>query len=105
MIGSASPWNSMSSTTKSPTAIIAWVLAGFVSLWAVENIWIDRWVQERSHGRVPSLLPEALGGMWFLVAMAFALGLSLAVVCVVLLIRDRGIAGWKKALTGAAVLV
>jgi hypothetical protein len=81
------------------------VLAGLVGLWAVENIWIDRWVQERSHGRVPSLVPEALGGMWFLVVLAFALGLSLAVVCVVLLIKDRGVAGWKKALTGSAVLV
>jgi hypothetical protein len=91
--------------TKSLPARIAWVLAGLVSLWAVENIWIDRWVQGRSHGRVPSLVPDALGGMWSLVMLAFALGLSLALVCVVLLIKDRGVAGWKKALTGAAVLV
>jgi hypothetical protein len=91
--------------TKSLTARIAWALAGLVSLWAVENIWIDRWVQERSHRRVPSLLPETLGGMWSLVMLAFALGLFLAVVCVVLLIKDRGVAGWKKALTGGAVLV
>jgi hypothetical protein len=91
--------------TKSLPARIAWVLAGFVSLWAVENIWIDRWVQDRSHRRVPSLVPDALGGMWSLVMLAFALGLSLALVCVVLLIKDRGVAGWKKALTGAAVLV
>ena len=90
--------------TKSLTARIAWVLAGLIGLWAVENIWIDRWVQGRSHGRVPSLVPEALGGMWFLVVLAFAMGLSLAVVCVVLLIKDRGVAGWKKALTGAVVL-
>ena len=89
--------------TKSLTARIAWLLAGLVSLWAVENIWIDRWVQGRSHGRVPLLVPEALGGMWFLVVLAFAMGLSLAVVCVALLIKDRGVGGWKKALTGAAV--
>jgi len=89
--------------TKSLTARIAWLLAGLVSLWAVENIWIDRWVQGRSHGRVPSLVPEALGGMWFLVVLAFAMGLSLAVVCVALLIKDREVAGWKKALTGATV--
>lgn len=91
--------------TESLIARIAWVLAGLISLWAVENIWIDRWVQERSHGRAPSLVPEALGGMWFLVAMAFALGLSLAVVCVVLLMKDGGVAVRKKGLTGSAVLV
>ncbi len=90
---------------KSLTARIAWVLAGLIGLWAVENIWIDRWVQRRPHGRVPSLVPESLGGMWFLVVLAFAMGLSLAVVCVVLLIKDRGVTGWKKVLTGAVVLV
>jgi len=91
--------------TKSLAARTAWVLAGLVGLWAVENIWIDCWVQVRSHRRVPSLVPEALGGMWSLVMFALALGLFLAVVCVALLIKERGVANWKKALTGGAVLV
>lgn len=89
---------------RSPIARIAWVCAAAVGLLAIENIWIDARVARRLHGRVPSLIPEALGGAWFLVLLGFALALTLAVICVVLLMRDGGFAGWKKALTGAAVL-
>jgi len=79
-------------------------LAGAIWLLAVENIWIDPWVARRSHHRLPSFVPEALGGTWFLVLLALGVTLTLAVFYQVLLMRDAGLAGWKKALTGTAVL-
>jgi hypothetical protein len=89
---------------RSPIARIAWVLAGAVCLFAVENIWIDPWVARRSHHRLPSFVPEALGGTWFLMLLALGIALTLSVFCQVLLMRDAGLPGWKKALTGTAVL-
>jgi hypothetical protein len=89
---------------RSPIAKIAWVLAGAVCLFAVENIWIDPWVARRSHHRLPSFVPEALGGTWFVVLLALGVTLTLALLCQVLLMKDAGLAGWKKALTGTAVL-
>src|SRR5260370_2427453 len=85
-------------------ARIAWVLAGTICLFAVENIWIDPWVARRSHHRLPSFVPEALGGTWSLVLLALGVTLTLCVFCQVLLMRDARLAGWKKALTGTAVL-
>jgi hypothetical protein len=83
---------------------IAWVASAAVCLFAAENIWIDPWVARRSHHRLPSFVPEVLGGVWFLTLMALAITLILLVVCQVLLMRDSRIAGWKKALTGALVV-
>jgi len=83
---------------------IAWVASAAVCLFAAENIWIDPWVARRSHHRLPSLMPEALSGVWFLTLMALAITVILLVVCQVLLMRDSRIAGWKKALTSALVV-
>ena len=89
---------------RSPIARIAWVSAGAICLFTVENIWIDPWAARRSHHRLPSFVPEALGGTWFLVLLALGITLTLAVFCQVLLLREVGLAGWRKALTGTAVL-
>jgi hypothetical protein len=89
---------------RSPVARIAWVLAGTIYLFAVDNIWIDPWVARKSHHRLPSFVPEALGGTWFLMLSALGVTLTLAVFCQVLLMRDARLAGWKKAITGTAVL-
>jgi hypothetical protein len=90
--------------TGNPILKIAWVASATVCLFAAENIWIDPWVARRSHHRLPSLMPEALSGVWFLTLMALAITVILLVVCQVLLMRDSRIAGWKKALTSALVV-
>ena len=87
--------------TRSLFAKVALVLAGAVCLFTAENLWIE---PKRSHHRLPSFVPEALGGTWFLVLMVLVIALILAVFCQVLLMRTVGFAGWKKALTGIAVL-
>src|SRR5260370_27481294 len=92
------------SRQRSRIAQIAWVLASVLFFFTAENIWIDPWLRNRSH-RIPSLVPEALSGAWFL---AFAIGgiaLTLLVVCQILLIRDLGLHDWTKIWTGIAVLV
>jgi hypothetical protein len=83
---------------------IAWGLASLLFFFTAENIWIDPWLRFKSH-RIPSLVPEALSGAWFL---AFAIGgiaLTLLIVCQILLIRDRALHTWTKIGTGVAVLV
>jgi hypothetical protein len=89
---------------SSPIARVAWVSAGAICLFTVENVWIDPWVARRSHHRLPSFVPEALGGTWFLVLMTLGIALTLAVLCQVLLMRDAGLTGWKKVQTGIPVL-
>ena len=89
---------------KSPIARIAWVLAGTICVFAVENIWIDPWAARRSHHRLPSFVPETLGGTWFLVLLALGATLTLAVFCQVMLMRDARVAGREKARTAAGVL-
>jgi hypothetical protein len=82
---------------------ISWVLASVLLLFTAENIWIDPWLRNESH-RIPSLVPEALSGAWFL---AFAIGgiiLTLLVICEILLMRDRSLPLWTKIGTAIAVL-
>jgi hypothetical protein len=62
-------------------ARIAWVLAGAICVYTIENIWIDPWAARRSHHRLPSFVPAALGGAWFLILMGLAITVILLVVC------------------------
>jgi hypothetical protein len=92
------------SRRRSGMARIAWGLAFLLFFFTFENIWIDPWLRNRFH-QIPSLVPEALSGAWFL---AFAIGgiaLTLLIVCQILLIRDRALHAWTKIGTGVAVLV
>lgn len=90
---------------NSPIARMAWVLSGAVCVFAAENIWVGPRLARRSHGRLPSLVPEALSGTWFLVLMAMGVAVILAVMCQALLMKESGLARWKKGLTGVLVLV
>lgn len=90
--------------TQSPIARVAALSAAAICLFVVENIWIDPWVVRRSHHRLPSFVPDPLGGTWALVLLALAVTLVLAVICQVFLMKDVTVVVWKKALTGAAVL-
>jgi len=83
---------------------VVWVLAAMICVFAIENIWIDPWVARRSHHRLPSFLPDALGTPWFLVLLALALGVLFLVVCQVLLLRAAAVAKREKVLTSFAVL-
>jgi hypothetical protein len=83
---------------------IAWGLASAVSLFLAENIWIDPWLRNKSHA-IPSMVPQALSGTWFL---AFAIGgitLTVLLVYQVLMIGDRVVPLSTKLGTGIALLI
>ena len=92
------------SNQRSNIKWIAWALAAALFLFTVENIWVDPWLRNKSH-RIPSFVPEALSGAWFVAFVMGSLALTLLVVCQILLIRDRLLSVWTKLGTGIAVLV
>ena len=73
-------------------------------LFTAENIWLDPWLRNKFHW-VPSLVPEALTGSWFLAFAIGAVTLTLLVVCQILLILDRDLHFWTKMGTGIALLL
>lgn len=89
------------------TPKIAWfagALASALILFMIQNIWIDPWARHRSH-RIPTLVPEAQSGTWFLVFAAGGVILVLLLVCLILLARDRNVALGTKLATAIAVVL
>jgi hypothetical protein len=79
-----------SSVVKSRVFLITWLLALGLALGLVENLWVDAWLRAK-FGSLPTLVPEALTPLWFVV---FALGgivCVVLVVCLVLVSRHRRI--------------
>ena len=68
-------------------ATFIWILALIPILFSAENIWIDSFIRHRLH-RLPSLVPEALTGTWFLVFSLLLISCLLLVFCQILLIRS-----------------
>jgi hypothetical protein len=88
---------------RSRMTLIAWGLASLLFLFTVENIWIDPWLRNKSH-KIPSMVPEALSGSWFLALMVGGIVLAFLLMCQILLFQDRSVSVWMKAGTGIAVL-
>jgi hypothetical protein len=83
----------------------AWCLASVLLLFTAENIWFDPWLRSKSHHRIPSLVPEALCGVWFLAFALGGIGLTLLMVYQILLIQNRRLHVWTKVGTGIVVFV
>jgi hypothetical protein len=93
------------SSQRSRITLIAWSLASsLLFLFTVENIWIDPWLRHKSD-KIPSMVPEALSGSWFLALMVGGIALVLLAMCQILLIQDRSLSVWMRVGTGIAVLV
>jgi len=89
---------------SSRIARVAWAVSAMVCIFTAENIWMDPWVAKKSHHKLPSFAPEALGSAWLLILLVLVITVILLMVCQVLLIRDTRIAVWKKSLTGILVV-
>jgi hypothetical protein len=89
---------------SSRLTLIAWGLASLLFLFTAENIWIDPWLRNKFH-KMPSMVPEALSGTWFLALMVGGVALALLVMCQILLTQDRSASARIKVGTGIAVLV
>jgi hypothetical protein len=74
---------------------IAFLLVGFVLLFLIENLWIDSWLRNKSH-RMPSLIPVQQSGIWFLAFAIAAVAVVFILICLVLLVKDRGAPAWTK---------
>ena len=82
---------------------IAWMFATAVCAFTTENLWIDPWLQRKSHHKLPSFVPEALGGAWFLILLALVITVIQLIVCQVVLMRDPTLSKRKKVVTGILV--
>ncbi len=82
---------------------IALGLASALFLFTAENIWIDPWLRHKHHW-IPSLVPSALSGAWFLAFVIGGVISALLVVWQILLMRDPILPVWRKIGTGIAVL-
>ena len=88
---------------KSRVLLITWALALLLALYLVENLWIDRWIQAKFAG-LPSLVPEALTPLWFVMFGLGGIVCVVMVVCLVLVARHGRISVQGKVFTGIAVL-
>ena len=83
---------------------ISWLLSAAICIFAAENLWIDSWLQRKSHHKLPSFVPEALGGAWFLILLVLVVTVVLLIVCQVLLMRDATLPKRKKVVTAILVV-
>jgi hypothetical protein len=88
---------------KSRVLLITWALAFGLALYLVENLWVDRWMQARFAG-LPSLVPEALTPVWFVMFGLGGIVCVVLVVCLVLVARHGRISLRGKMCTGIAVV-
>jgi hypothetical protein len=84
---------------------LAWALTAAICLFTMENVWIDPWSSAKFHHKLPSLVPEPLGGIWISILGALGFALLVTILCLVLIVRDIRIATWQKTLTGLAVFL
>ena len=81
---------------------LTWLLAAALIAFTVENLWLDPWLQARSHHRLPSFVPppETNAGL----AVFFVLGFLtlLLVVLQIFALLDKTAPRWKKATAVAA---
>ncbi len=90
--------------TSDAVVRIVLVLAAAICVFTIENIWIDPWAVRRSHHRLPSFVPEALGPAWFMILLALGISVIFLVVFQVLLMRDASVSKRKKVSTGVVFL-
>src|SRR5713226_5361815 len=83
---------------------IIWLLASILVLFTLENIWVDPWLRSKSP-QMPSLVPEPLGGAWFLALLLVGLSCVFLIVAEILVMKDRGIPLRKRIGTGSATLL
>lgn len=83
-------------------AWIAFTLSAFVLSFAIENLWIDPWLQHKSH-RIPTLVPAQQSGEWFLAFVIAAMVGVLILICLILLVKDREAPVWSKLGVGLAL--
>jgi hypothetical protein len=94
---------SVRSVVKSRVLLITWALASLLALYLAENLWVDRWIRAR-FARLPTLVPEALTPLWFVMFGLGGIVCVVLVVCLVLVARHGRISLRGKVVTGIGVI-
>ena len=92
------------SNPRSKVLSIIWFLALALIIFAVENIWVDPWLRNKSH-HILTLVPDPLSGLWFLTLLLVAISCAFLVVAQILVVLDRGIPFPRRMRTGFATFV
>jgi hypothetical protein len=92
------------SGVKSRILLITWLLAVALGAYLVENLLVDAWLTAKFAG-LPSLVPEALTPLWFVMFVLGGIVCVVLIVCQVLVSRHRRISLRGKVCSGAAVVV
>ena len=95
----AAPWVGM----KSRVLLITWLLAFLLASYLVENLWLDGWLRARFPS-LPTLVPESLTPLWFVLFSLGGIVCVVLIVCQVLVSRHRRILMWQKVCTGIVVV-
>jgi len=82
---------------------ISWLLSAAICAFTADNLWIDPWLQRKSHHKLPSFVPDALGGPWFLILSVLIITVILLVVFQMLLMRNATLPKRTKVVTGILV--
>jgi len=99
-MSSAAP---VSSGVKSRIFLITWLLAVALGMYLVENLWVDAWLTAKFAG-LPSLVPEALTPLWFVMFVLGGIVCVVLIVCQLLVSRHRRISLRGKVCSGTAVV-
>jgi len=91
------------SVVESRVLLITWLLAFGLALYLAENLWVDGWIQGKFKG-LPTLVPEALTPLWFVIFGVGGMVCVVLVVCLVLVARHGRISLRGKVVTGIGVM-
>lgn len=96
--------SSPSSSARSRTVVITWVLACVMAAYLAENLWIDEWARSKFSG-LPGLMPVPLSSFWFVMFGLGGICCVLLLVCLVLVSQHKHLSLRTKICTGAMVVV
>jgi hypothetical protein len=82
---------------------ITWALAAALIAFTSENLWLDQWLQVKSH-RLPSLVPLPESDAWLLAFAILGVLALFLVVFQILILLDKCASAWRKSTIGLATL-
>jgi hypothetical protein len=88
---------------KSRVLLITWLLAFMLTLYLVENLWVDAWLRTK-FASLATLVPDPLTPWWFVIFALGGIACVVLIVCQVLVSRHRRISLPAKVCTGFAVV-
>jgi hypothetical protein len=96
-------YSGMPAHPGSPLAVAGWLITALLCIFTAENLWLDPWLKGKGH--LPSLVPAAMGGTWFVVCAMMAIALVLLVLSQILMWRESAAPAWKRTMRSFGALL